>query len=87
MAKEEAAPKPASKPKPRLRHVRELYIVEPIHMKRGPTNHFQRSKEMGITADLDAQLLTISPKGDKTYTVPFCRAKYWHTDVGTVSTK
>lgn len=86
MAKE-AATKTAAKPKaqkPRLRQVRELMLVEPIHLRRGPTNHFIRSAEMSITADLDAQILSVQAKGDKAYCVPFQRAKYWNPDVGTV---
>lgn len=85
MAESNSKPKTPKAPKPRLRQVKELMIVEPIHMKRGPTNHFVRSKDMSITADLDAQLLTIKPKGDKAYCVPFQRAKHWNPDVGTVT--
>ena len=85
MAKSEAAPKQAKQPKPRLRQVKELMLVEPIQVPGGARPHFFREGVVSITADLDSQVLTLKVKGSKTYSIPFCRAKYWVTDVGTVA--
>ena len=77
-------------PKPRLRQAKELYLVEPLQLPRGPTNHFTRDAKAGhsLTVDLDGQCVTIKGfggKGSANYTVPFTRCRYWVTDVGTAT--
>lgn len=71
-----------SKEKPRLRNVRFLIVSESIPMKRGLQASFQRSEELSIVADMDAQIISIKPKGAPTICIPFSMAKYWNPDMG-----
>jgi len=82
MAKQEAAPKA---PKPRLRNIRELMLLEPVITKAGAKPVFQRDANTSIVADLDAQIITLKLARDRTYVIPFVRCKYWYPDVGVPS--
>lgn len=78
MAKSEA-----QKPKPRLRNVKSLILLEPIHVKgKGLASSFERKDGTGLVADLDAQVMNIKLKVGGTFVVPFVRVKYWQPDMG-----
>ncbi len=88
MAEKKSQPKacPAPKqPKPRQRFVKELLLVEPLVTARGQKAWFKREKGCEIISDLDARLLSVKITNDKTWCLPFEKAKYWHPDVGVVT--